>query len=229
MPKNIIIEDGQIINSNDWEGKSKKVIEALDKELFENIDMDDAYSYKYDKDGKLIAKTKRSVKRNEILPTISPAQVTTKLNRLLRIYKPMTLKEAMTLEDTEYLKAYGYYLDIIFYINKYTTFLGDKQTYSAFVNISTDTYNELLTDQRYCQVFASIEDGFVQSNFSVAQAGLIDNKTTIAKLETKGAGHSLIKSPEAVIINYNPKVDKTLINEKLNKFLSMTKPQKENK
>lgn len=225
MPKKIIIEDNTIINSNDWEGKSKKIIEALDKELFENIDIDDAYAYKFDKDGNVTSKTKRNVKRNEILPTISPAQVTIKLNRLLRIYKPMNVAEAMTLKDTDYLEAYGYYLDIIFHINKYTTFLGDKQTYSAFVNISTDTYNELLTDQRYCQVFASIEDGFVQSNFSVAQAGLVDNKTTIAKLETKGAGHSLIKSPEALIINYN-KTDKALINEKLNKFLGMIQPPK---
>ena len=155
------------------------------------------------------------------MPTISPAQVTTKLNRLLRIYRPMTKEDAETLDDLEYLDAYGYYLYIISHINKFVTFLPDKQTFSAFCNISTDTYNHLLADQRYIQVFSSIEDGFVQSNFVVAEAGLIDSKTAITKLQTKDSGHNLVRNPEAVTINYSPKVDKVLINQQLDKYTAM--------
>lgn len=222
MQKQIIIEDERIVNSTDWEGKSKEVIARLDEELFNTLHPDDGYDITYDKFGNEIRK-KRTVKKNEVMPIISPAQVTAKLNRFLRVYRPMGLAEATSLDDMEYLTAYGYYLDIISHINKYTTFLADKQTFSAFCNISTDVYNDLMVDPKYSQVFASIEDGFVHSNFTVAQAGLVDSKTTITKLTTKDAGHSLVKSPDSVVVNYTQKVDKQQVNMLLDKFDSMTK------
>lgn len=225
MPKRVIIDGEQIINATDWEAKSKEIIRRLDEELFQNINYADCYKYKYDKEGNEIAREKRAVKKGEIMPTISPAQVTTKLNRFLRIYRPMNLEDAKSLEDTDFLEAYGYFLDIISHINTYCTFLPDKQLFSAFCNISTNIYNELLVDPRYTQVFASIEDGFVQSNFTVAQAGLIDSKTTIAKLQAKEAGHSLKPASETINFVQNNHIDKALIHAQLDKFSAML-PQK---
>ena len=222
MPKAIIIEtNGEIINSTDWKAKSEDVIKKLQEDVFSKINPEDSYVYRYDSYGNVTFKTKRALKKGEIMPSVSPAQITTKLNRYLRIYRPMTSKEAMTLADTDYLEAYGYYLDIISAINEYVTFVADKQTFSAFCNITVDIYNELLSDPKYNQVFSSIEDGFVQSNFSVAEAGLIDNKTVITKLQTKNAGHSLIKSPESITIVNNTKVDRVQIQQKLEKAMGL--------
>lgn len=222
MPKEIIIENARIVNSTDWKSKSEYIIEQLNESLFKGLTEESSYNVKFDQFGNEI-KTKKQIKKNEIMPIISPAQVSTKLNRLLRVYRPMTIADAMTIQDTEFLEAYGYYLDIISHINQYCTYIGSKQEFSSFCNITTDTYNELLTDPKYSQVFASIEDGFIQSNFSVAQAGLVDTKTTMAKLTTKNAGHSLVKSPESITIVNNTKVDKVLVNQQLDKFLGMTK------
>ena len=213
MAREIILDGENIINSTDWESKSKDIIEKLDKELFNEIYDEDLYDYKYDKDGNLTSKTKRRLKKGEMKPTISPAQVTAKLNRYLRVYRPMTLDEAMTLADTDYLEAYGYYLDVISHINKYVTFLGDKQSFSAFCNINTTVYNDLLAEPNYSQVFSSIEDGFVQSNFAVAEAGLIDGRTTIAKLQTKNAGHNLVKNPESITFVQNNHINTSQIDD----------------
>lgn len=222
MPKEIIIENARIVNSTDWKSKSEYIIEQLNESLFKGLTEESSYNIKFDQFGNEI-KTKKQIKKNEVMPIISPAQVSTKLNRLLRVYRPMTTADAMTMQDTEFLEAYGYYLDIISHINQYCTYIGSKQEFSSFCNINTDTYNTLLGESAYSQVFASIEDGFIQSNFSVAQAGLVDTKTTITKLTTKNAGHSLKKAEESITIVNNTKVDKVLVNQQLDKFLGMTK------
>ena len=222
MPKEIIIENARIVNSTDWKSKSEYIIEQLNETLFKGLTEESSYNIKFDQFGNEI-KTKKQIKKNEVMPIISPAQVSTKLNRLLRVYRPMTTADAMTMQDTEFLEAYGYYLDIISHINQYCTYIGSKQEFSSFCNINTDTYNTLLGESAYSQVFASIEDGFIQSNFSVAQAGLVDTKTTITKLTTKNAGHSLKKAEESITIVNNTNVDKVLVNQQLDKFLGMTK------
>lgn len=227
MAKDIIFDGDTIINATDWEAKSRDIIERLDKELFDFIDEDELYNFRYSKDGDLLSKTKRQVKMGELKPTISPAQVTVKLNRYLRIYKPMTLEEAKTLDDSDYLEAYGYYLDIISHINQYVTFLGDKQSFSAFCNISTTVYNDLLTDAKYTQVFSSIEDGFVQTNFVVAEAGLVDSKTTIAKLTTKDAGHSLKKTDETIVYNVTNKINTSSIDDMYAKYIGVSQKPKQ--
>ena len=227
MAKELIFDGEVLINATDWKAKSEHIIAKLDEELFNNVNKWDTYDMRYDKDGNLLSKTKHKVKKGELMPTISPAQVTTKLNRYLRIYRPMTLEDAMSLEDTDYLEAYGYYLDIISHINIYCTFLGDKQTFSGFCNISTDVYNELLHEPRYTQVFSSIEDGFVQSNFVVAEAGLVDSKTTIAKLQTKNAGHNLIKNPEVTAINVTNKINTSGIDAMYEKYIGVSQKPKQ--
>ena len=222
MPKEIIIENARIVNSTDWKAKSEYIIEQLNETLFKGLTEESSYNVKFDQFGNEI-KTKKQIKKNEVMPLISPAQVSTKLNRLLRVYRPMTTEDAMTMQDTEFLEAYGYYLDIISHINQYCTYIGSKQEFSSFCNINTDTYNTLLGTSAYSQVFASIEDGFIQSNFTVAESGLVDTKTTIAKLTTKEAGHSLKKADETVVYNINNGINKEQVRNMLDKFMGMTK------
>lgn len=227
MPKEIILDGDKIINATDWEAKSKEIIRRLDEELFASINQADCYKYKYDKEGNEIAREKRAVKKGEIMPTISANQVATKLNRLMRIYMPMTLDEALSLEPQEYLTAYGYYLDVICHIETYTTFVPDKQSYCAFVNITDDIYNELFTNPAYAGVFKSIDNGVVSELFQVAQSGLIDNKTTVAKLQTKDAGHNLVKNPESLTIVQNNKVDTAYVDNMYKQFISMAQKPKQ--
>lgn len=218
----VIDKDGEIIKPTDWANKSAKLIEELGNSIFAGMTKEDSYNYKVDKWGNEI-KTKKKVVKNEIMPDISPAQVSTKLNRLLRIYRPMSIVEAKALDDTDYLEAYGYFLDVISYINEYCVFLADKQTFSSFCNITTDVYNELLGDPNYTQVFKGFEDDFVHSNFAVAQSGLVDAKTTITKLQTKEMGHNLVRNPESITYNVTNNVDKQQVLLALDKFDSMTK------
>lgn len=218
----VIDKDGEMIRPTDWAKKSQSIIKELGKSVFAGITKESSYDYKIDQMGNEIKKKKRVVK-NEIMPDISPAQVSTKLNRLLRIYRPMSIVEARALDDTDYLEAYGYFLDIISYINEYCVFLADKQTFSSFCNITTDVYNELLGDSNYTQVFKGFEDDFIHSNFAIAQSGLVNSSATITKLTTKEAGHSLQKSQESIVYNIHNTVDKQQVLLALDKFDSMTK------
>lgn len=225
----VIDKDGEIINATDWMKKSEDIIQKLDETLFKGITEEDSYNIKYNKFGEEIGRSKKKIVKNEVMPLISPAQVATKLNRLLRVYRPMTTAEAKELADTDYLEAYGYYLDIISHINQYCTYIGSKQEFSAFCNINTETYNTLLGESGYAQVFASIEDGFIQSNFTVAQSGLVDTKTTIAKLQSKDVGHSVTKANEFIRIENFNQIDKQQVLVALDKFDSMTKKLPTNK
>lgn len=219
----VIDKDGKTISPCDWKAKSEQLIEELGNSIFANLTEENSYDIKYNKFGEEIGRTKKRIKKNELMPDISPAQVSTKLNRLLRIYRPMSLVEAKALDDTDYLEAYGYFLDVISYINEYCVFLADKQTFSSFCNITTDVYNELLGDPNYTQVFKGFEDDFVHSNFAVAQSGLVDSKTTITKLTAKEVGHNVVKNPESITYNFTNNVDKQQVLLALDKFDSMTK------
>lgn len=222
MPKEIIIENARIVNSTDWKSKSEYIIEQLNKDIFDNISEFDSYNIKYDKDGNELSRTKRQVKKGEIMPSVSATQVASKLHRLLRVYKPMSYQDALTLDNEEFLTANGYYLDIIFHINKYLVYLPSKQGLCSFLNITVETYNELLQNPTYCETFKSFEDSFVDTNFASAQAGIVDTKTTVAKLQIKDAGHSLKKAEENIIYNINNGINKEQVHSMLEKFTSMT-------
>ena len=214
-----ILKQDEIVDRTNYQEKADMLIRELGESLFNKLD-DTIDAEDTEKNQK---KAKSKYSRNMIKPDLQPMQVTTKLNRLLRIYKPMDLKEAKQIADEDYLSAYGYYCDVIDYINQYLVYMPDKQTFCAFVNITSDIYNELLYDANYAQVFHSIEDGMVQSNFLASQAGIVDRTTTMAKLQTKDAGHNLVKNPESITFNTYNIADQRQVNLQLEKFDSMTK------
>lgn len=226
MRKQIIIDGENIVNSTDWEAKSKEIIAKLDEELFDKLSEDDSYDIRYSKDGEELSRTKKRVQKGEIMPLISATKVATMLNRLLRIYKPLTYQDAQSITPEEYIEANLYYLDVISHINDYIVFLPSKQSLSAFLNISVETYNDMLANPMYSEVFKSFEDGFVDTNYISAQSGVVDSKTTMAKLQTKEAGHNLVKNVDFVKITVNNKVDKQQVNLMLDKFDSMINTKK---
>lgn len=221
MQKEIYIDTtGRVVNETDWEGKANEIIAKLDEEVFDKISDEDVYGEKKDFYGNVI-KWKKAIKRNELKPTLSPTQITTKLTRYMLIYRPMDLRQAETLEPEDYIKANLSYLDIISHINDYITYLPSKQELCQFINITVDTYNQLLENPKYTDTFKAFEGSFINNNFNSAQAGMIDSKTTITKLQTKDEGHSLVKSPESVTLINTTKIDKVEIGQKFEQAMGL--------
>lgn len=225
--KEIILDGDKVINATDWKTKSKDIIEKLNKQLFDKIEEEDTYDIKYSKEGVETSRTKKRVKKGEIMPLISATKVATLLNRLLRVYKPLTYKDALSIEPQEYLEANLYYLDIISHINDYIIFLPSKQSLSGFLSISVDTYNELLSNPAYSEVFKSFEDGFVDTNYMSAQSGVVDSRSTMTKLQTREAGHNLVKNVDFVKLNVSNQINTSQIDDMYAKFLGATKSQKQ--
>lgn len=224
MPKDLILDNGRLVNATDFEAKANEIITSLQNTLFKDINEETATVHISTGWGE--KSYKKSFTKGEILPFLNTSQVNAKLNELLRIYKPMSLVDAKTLQDDEYLDAFRYYMTIITFINKYIVFQPSKQTFCAFANITTSIYNDLIGDISYSQVFGSIEDYFIDSNFTSAQAGLIDSRTTLQKLQTKDAGHNLVKNPESLTVTQNYILDKQEVNKKCLQFEEMIKGTK---
>lgn len=222
MSKEVVIEGERLVNATDYKAKSEAIIAELHEQLFKDFTQENTTNEIMDKYGNLM-QYKKKYSKNDIMPIIQPIKVTMLFNKLLRKYKPMTESEAKTVEPEEYLEAFGYYSDIIAYINDYINFMPSKQTFSAFVNITSSTYNKLLTETRYAQVFGSIEDSMVDTNYYASQTGMVDSKTTLAKLETKDAGHNLVKSPDAVVFAPKVSFNTDELEKKLKHFDSMTR------
>ena len=222
MSKRIFVEYDNTIDPMDYKAKLEYIIDILEKEVFINANetSDKLENLVNEENEKPQPRKAFKYSKYEIMPTLTPMQVNAKLNELLRMYKPMNLEEAKKVKDTEFLVALKWYMHLISYINKYLAFLPSKQTFCSFANITSYIYNELLQDINYSAVFNSIEDYLVDANFTSSQAGIVDSKTTIAKLQTKDAGHNLVKSPESLVINNYNTIDKQQVNMKLDRIMS---------
>lgn len=222
MSKRIFVEYDNTIDPMDYKSKLEYIINILEDEVFSNaIETSEKLENLTNEENEKSQPRKTfKYSKNEIMPTLTPMQVNAKLNELLRMYKPMNLEEAKKVKDTEFLVALKWYMHLISYINKYLAFLPSKQTFCSFANITSYIYNELLQDINYSAVFNSIEDYLVDANFTSSQAGIVDSKTTIAKLQTKDAGHNLVKSPESLVINNYNTIDKQQVNMKLDRIMS---------
>lgn len=221
MSKKLYVEYDDSIDPMDYKAKLVYIVDILEKEIFINAietsgKLEDLVNEENEK-----PQPRKAFKysKNEIMPTLTPMQVNAKLNELLRVYKPMNLEQAKKVPDTQFLVALKWYMHLISHINVYLAFLPSKQTFCSFANITSSIYNDLLQDVNYSAVFNSIEDYLVDANFTSSQAGIVDGKVTIAKLQTKDAGHNLIKSPESLVINNYNEIDKQQVNIKLDNLM----------
>lgn len=207
-------ENGEMEEQFDYEQKANKIIEELRVSVFNfaNIPTEETDDEEKPK------KKSNKFYYNQIKPIITPNKVDTKLSQLLSVYRPLTEDEARKISDTDYLKGYYHYCEIILFINDYISFMPDKHTYCAFMNITTDIYNNFMLDSYYAQVFKSIDDKLVHSNFVASQSGMSDSKTILTKLQTKDAGYNLVRNAEAVLIAKDNKFDEQAYNLRLEKY-----------
>lgn len=198
--KPIEIQDETPIEATDYEAKYNRIVGALQESVFDGIDPESCWDISYDKMGNEIRK-KRATKKNELKPVLTPSMVDFKLQSLLRLTMPMSDDEVYSLEPANYLTAFHWYFELMYFISGYITLTPSKQGYCAFVGITVSQYNELLGDMHYSGVFNSIEDGLLQNSFVAGESGLVESKTLATRITAKGVGHSVRKAEDTVIYN----------------------------
>ena len=213
---NIILDkNGNYINYNiDYKEKREKIQKELDERIFSQIEDDDIYDRRYDKDGNETSKKKRTVKKNEVSPIVTASRVQSVIDSILILEEPMDLTTAKSLEPVEYRKACSEYFKLVDYINRYVPFRANKQTYCGFVGLLNDDFETLISDTYYGSTFKRIRDSFVGGAFVDASSGLYDTSAIIAESQTRGDGLNLIKNPEQ--INYS--VNNTLNYTEMDSF-----------
>lgn len=195
-------ENGNVINKFiDYVARRETIQRELDERIFSKIEDDDIYDRRYDKDGNETSKKKRTVKKNEVSPTVTASRVQSVIDSILILEEPMDLTTAKSLEPVEYRKACSEYFKLVDYINQYVPFRANKQTYCGFVGLLNDDFETLISDTLYGNTFKRIRDSFVGSAFVDSSSGLYDSKAIIAESQTRGDGLNLIKNPEQ--INYS--------------------------
>lgn len=211
----LLDNDGDLINhQTDYVARREAIQQELDERIFSNISDDDIYDRRYDKDGNETSKKKRTVKKNEISPTVTASRVQSVIDSILILEEPMDLTTAKSLEPVEYRKACSEYFKLVDYINRYVPFRANKQTYCGFVGLLNDDFETLISDTYYGSTFKRIRDSFVGGAFVDASSGLYDSKAIIAESQTRGDGLNLIKNPEQ--INYS--VNNTLNYTEMDSF-----------
>lgn len=219
--KNQPIElDGEPLNPTDYEAKYKRIVEELQASVFDGIDPDDFYDIYYDKMGNEVRK-KRATKKNELKPVLTPSMVDFKLQSLLRLTMPMDDERAKSLEPQDYLTAFHWYFELMYFCSSYITLSPNKQGFCAFAGITVAQYNDLLGDSYFCTAFNSIEDGLLQNSFVAGESGLVDTKTLATRLGSQVQGHALKKADTTTIFVQNNKVDKMLVQSRLDEFTKM--------
>ena len=208
------------IMPTDYEEKYNFIVAKLEETVFDGIAPDDCWDVSYDKMGNEIRK-KRATKKNELKPVLTPSMVDFKLQSLLRLSMPMTDEEAKFLAPQDYLTAFHWYFELMYFCSSYITLSPNKQGFCAFAGITVAQYNDLLGDSYFCTAFNSIEDGLLQNSFVAGESGLVDTKTLATRLGSQVQGHALKKADTTTIFVQNNKVDKMLVQSRLDEFTKM--------
>ena len=219
--KPIEIQGETPIGATDYEAKYNRIVGALQESVFDGIDPDDCWDISYDKMGNEIRK-KRATKKNELKPVLTPSMVDFKLQSLLRLTMPMSDDEVYNLAPENYLTAFHWYFELMYFISGYITLTPSKQGYCAFVGITVAQYNELLGDTHYSVAFNSIEDGLLQNSFVAGESGLVESKMITTRVQAKAVGHNVRKAEDTVIYNQTAILTPELMKSELDEFKKLT-------
>lgn len=219
--KPIEIQGEKPIEATDYEAKYNRIVGALQESVFDGIDPDDCWDISYDKMGNEIRK-KRATKKNELKPVLTPSMVDFKLQSLLRQTMPMSDDELYSLEPDNYLTAFHWYFELMYFISGYITLTPSKQGFCAFAGITVAQYNELLGDTHYSAAFNSIEDGLLQNSFVAGESGLVESKMITTRVQAKAVGHNVRKAEDTVIYNQTVQLTPELMKAELDEFKKLT-------
>lgn len=203
---NINFDD--VYNPLDYKTKYEKTVEILNEALFSEVDS-------------LIVEVGevKPAKKNAIKPALTPQMVSIKLDSVLRQTIPIPFEEAKEIDVQLYIDAYHYFCELMLYINKYITFSSTKQMFSAFIGITVDTFNSLMSEPKYADTLAGFNDGLVNLGFISGESGLVSTESINMRLTAKGAGHSLEKASDTIsFVQNNYGNDERAVRKKLEYF-----------
>lgn len=211
------VENHKPIIPTDFVEKADKIIAELDTTVFK-LDDEEVYKYIPTKNGDII-REKRAVTKNEVKPSLTPTMVGCRLNRLFLGFAPIDDPESVT--PQQYMSACVEFMRVMEHINDFVIMNSNKQLYCLFTGITVDDFNTLMGRQLYASTFRRITDAFSGLDFAGAESGLIDGKTTIAKMQAKDMGFSMQKAEEAPVFITNNTIDKAVISADIERYMRL--------
>lgn len=198
----------EIIYPLDFKSKADKVIEEL-RDTVLNITENDAYTDE--------ARTKKkTVKRNEIMPTVTPTLINCRLNRIFFAFAPIENPESI--EPNAYILAYSEFSRIMEEINRFVVMNANKQLYCLFTGITTDDFNRLSIIPAFAPAFSRIITALSGQDFIGAESGLLESNAVITKMQAKDMGLNMRQTDETIIQIQQNKIDKVQVLNDLTHF-----------
>ena len=186
--KTIYLSEDTTIDLCDYKGKTDKIIQQLNSEYFDKMEELDTYGI-MDEEFK---------KKKNYVP-LSAMKISTRLNEMLRAYRPLSLSDVRELALDTLQSGFIAFMRLISHINKFVVFVPSKQLFSAFIGITTKSYNIIREEPAFMDILDSVEDYLLDQNFVSSQSGLSKENSTITKITARGVGHDVVKTPEVVI------------------------------
>lgn len=202
------------IMPTDFTAKADKIIKELDESVL-NISDKDTYKAIPLKNGGFIQE-KRYTYRNEVKPAVTPTMVGCRLNRLFFSFMP--IEEPTSVAPQQYMQACVEFMRIMEHINNFVIMNANKQMYCLFTGIGVEDYNTLMGHKLYSSTFKRITDAFSGLDFTGAESGLLDSRTTISKMQAKDMGFSMKKAEETPVFITNNTIDKAVIAADLDRY-----------
>jgi len=209
----------------DYKQKAEEIIKKLNENIFGKINIDEYFEPEYDEKGNVKGKKRKAVslKKNQIMPALSPTSVNACFEGILRSYMPLSYGEAKMYDPQDFLSAYSEFCKIITHINEYLIFKMTKPHFCAFCGITTDTYNMLAQDVVFTDVIKWLNDSFASSIFVDSASGLYNSAAVINEGQTKDVGLNMVKNPEAVVFTNNQFINTKEIERQLRQFEQVAK------
>lgn len=192
----------------DFKEKADKIIEELNDDILSKLDS-----------GK-----KQYVKKNEIMPAISPTLINCRLNRIFFSFVPIDNPD--DIEPCLYLKAYSEFSRVMEFINRYIVMNSNKQLYCLFVGITTNDFNRLSSVPRFSAIFERIITALSGQDFIGAESGLLESNAVITKMQARDMGLNMQQTDETIIQIQQNKVDKVQVLNELTHFRQLLEGQK---
>lgn len=197
-----------IIMPLDFKSKADKVIDEL-RESVLNIDEEASYTDE-------TRSKKKTVKPNEIMPTLTPTLINCRLNRIFFAFAPIETPEEI--EPNAYILAYSEFSRVMEEINRYVVMNANKQLYCLFTGITTDDFNRLSAMPAFAAVFSRIVTALSGQDFIGAESGLLEPKAVLTKMQAKDMGLNMRKTDETIIQIQQNKIDKMQVLNDLTHF-----------
>lgn len=125
---------------------------------------------------------------------ISPYTMKCELYRALAQFKSIDNSIANEATAEQIMRLFSDFLELVSWLNEFSTFIPSKQIFSAFSGISSTAYTYLMTDgdSEQKEAILAVENFLVDMNMEAASQGMAKERTTEFRMKARGsAGHGI--------------------------------------